>query len=227
MISSDYLISFVLRCNSTSPNQSGNDFSFLMHLLFTRMLQHTHSQWHMTLFIYPQLLHCFLHLQIINYLISYKHPPLCSNIQSIWSWSSKSNESGVSSGFTLSPSTKKRSVVASTPFLLAYVCITFDIFVDFLILKNVSSPVYTSNKWINVRDKRWEDGLMMVRWNTLESGRNMRYLSSSTVAHNICYILTWSRTLMVIGSPPGFWSSAGFWSSLSDMSRESNSGSWK
>ena len=51
----------------------------------------------------------------------------------------------------------------------------------------------------------------------------MLSLSSSTFAHNIYYILTWSRTLMVIGSPPGFWSSVGFWSSLSDMSRESNS----
>ena len=80
--------------------------------------------------------------------LSQKNPPLCSNIQSIWSWSSNSKVLGVASGWMRSPSTRKRSELACTPLRWAYVSNTFDIFVDFLILKYVSSPVCDEHRSI-------------------------------------------------------------------------------
>ena len=71
-----------------------------------------------------------------------QRPPDCSSMQSIWSWSSNSKVFGVSSFLMRSPSRRKRRELDWTPFRVAYVSKTFDIFVDFLILKKVSSPVY-------------------------------------------------------------------------------------
>ena len=53
-----------------------------------------------------------------TWLILY-HPPDCSSMQSIWSWSSSSNILGVWSGSIRSPSKRKRSELDWTPFLCA------------------------------------------------------------------------------------------------------------
>lgn len=68
-------------------------------------------------------------------------PPCCSSMQSIWSWSSSSNDVGVSSAPTREPSRRNRKAATLTPFREAYVVNTFSIRVVFFTLKNVSSPV--------------------------------------------------------------------------------------
>jgi len=75
------------------------------------------------------------------------HPPVCSSIQSIWSWSSSSSCFGVWCPSTRSPSNRNRREPAATPFLCAYVSKTFDILVVRLILKKVSSPVCSLGLW--------------------------------------------------------------------------------
>lgn len=73
------------------------------------------------------------------------NPPCCSNMQSIWSWSSSSSDVGVWSPLTRSPSSRNRSAPTLTPFREAYVLNTFSIRVVFFTLKYVSSPVCSTS----------------------------------------------------------------------------------